>query len=332
MAKYQTDCCKFSLERSADPNNVLLFNGLLAMQFQQLNAFKAVYELGTVTAAADYIHITQPAVSRLLSSLEHNIGFKLFQRVKGRLLPTDKGKAFYIEVSKAYSALESLSESAADIKNSSYGSLYIAAFPMLSSNFLPKLLGKFLSSRHNLHSSLKTYRSEEVLRRTALQSCDIGFALLPEITTGVTSIKVECDCVCILPHNSPLAALESISPHDLEGYAMISCEKDHTQRQVDKVFKKAKVKRNDVAEVSLAIAIASLVSEGVGSAIVDPFSAKYSSDTGTGIITKKFTPAIPFRFFILLPALRAKSEIIDQFIELFFQEANSAGIELRRTR
>jgi len=302
------------------------------MQFQQLNAFKAVYELGTVTAAADYIHITQPAVSRLIASLERNIGFKLFQRVKGRLLSTEKGKAFYIEVSKAYSALESLSESAEDIKNSSFGSLYIAAFPMLSSNFLPKLMGKFLSNNKNLHSSLKTYRSEEVLRRTALQSCDIGFALLPEITTGVTSIKVECNCVCILPQDSPLAELAIITPSDLAGHAMISCEKDHTQRQVDNAFHKAKVKRHEVAEVSLAIAIASLVSEGVGAAIVDPFSAKYSAGNGTGIVIKEFAPSIPFRFFILLPALRAKSEIIDQFIELFFQEAKDSGIKLTRPK
>lgn len=306
--------------------------GYPSMQFQQLNAFKAVYELGTVTAAADYIHITQPAVSRLIASLERHIGFKLFQRVKGRLLPSEKGKAFYIEVSKAYSALESLSESASDIKNSSFGSLHISAFPMLSSNFLPKLLGQFLSKNKKLHSSLKTYRSEEVLRRTALQSCDIGFALLPEITEGVTSIKVECNCVCILPQDSPLAAHTIIRPSDLEGHAMISCEKDHTQRQVDTVFHKAKIKRNEVAEVSLAIAIASLVSDGVGASIVDPFSAKYSTGNSADILIKEFEPSIPFRFFILLPSLRAKSEIVDQFIELFFQEAKNAGIELIRSK
>lgn len=300
------------------------------MQFQQLNAFKAVYELGTVTAAADYIHITQPAVSRLVASLERNIGFKLFERVKGRLLATEKGKAFYIEVSKAYSALESLSESAADIKNSSFGSLHISAFPMLSTNFLPQLLGKFLSKNTNIHLSLKTYRSEEVLRRTALQSCDIGFAMLPEITEGVTSIEVECNCVCILPKSSSLASLPVITPADLDGQAIISCEKDHTQRQVDHAFQKAKVKRKEVAEVSLASSIVSLVSQGIGSSIVDPFSAKHSVVSSESILTKPFQPAIPFRFFILLPALRAKSDIVEQFIEMFFEEANNAGIELVR--
>lgn len=298
------------------------------MQFQQINAFKAVYELGTVTAAADYIHITQPAVSRLIASLERNVGFKLFQRVKGRLLATDKGKAFYLEVAKAYNALESLSKSAIDIKNSSFGSLHIAAFPMLSSNFLPKLLGKFLAKNLNIHSSLKTYRSEEVLRRTALQSCDIGFALLPEVTEGVTSIKIECDCVCILPPGSLLAVKNVIEPNDLREQAIISCEKDHTQKHLDKIFHKARVKRNEVAEVSFAIAIASLVAEGVGASIVDPFTAMYAANQHDEISIKKFKPDVPFKFFILLPSLRTKSEIIEQFIESFFEEAKSAGIEL----
>ncbi len=302
------------------------------MQFQQINAFKAIYELGTVTAAADYIHITQPAVSRLIASLERSIGFKLFQRVKGRLLVTDKGKAFYIEVAKAYNALESLSESAADIKNSSFGSLHIAAFPMLSTDFLPKLLGKFLAKNVNIISSLKTYRSEEVLRRTALQSCDIGFALLPEVTKGVTSIKVECKCVCILPPDCILADKAFIEPKDLIGQGIISCEKDHTQRYLDKIFKKARVKRKEVVEVSLAIAIASLVAEGVGVSIVDPFTAKYAADQHSDICIKEFKPDAPFVFYILLPSLRASSELVEQFIELFFAEAKRVGINLQRDK
>ena len=148
----------------------------------------------------------------------------------------------------------------------------------------------------------------------------------------ITSIKVECHCVCILPKDSPLIALDVIKPDDLDGHPMISCEKDHTQRQVDQAFHQAKIKRNEVAEVSLAIAIANLVAQGVGASIVDPFSAKYFAGDSADIVIKEFQPSIPFRFFILLPSLRAQSEIVDQFIELFFQEAKNAGIALTRCK
>ncbi len=301
------------------------------MQFQQLNAFKAVFELGTVTAAADFIHITQPAVSRLIGSLERKVGFKLFQRVKGRLIPTDKGYAFYLEVAKAYNAIESLEQSAIDIGQKEQGSLHISAFPMLSACFLPQVLAQMIVDTDNLASSLKTYRSEEVLRRTALQSCDIGFALLPEITAGVTSIEVTCDSVCILPPHSPLASLDIITPTDLSAQPLICCEQDVTQQSIEQVFKHHGAKFNAVAEVSLASAIASLVSFGAGSAIVDPFSARAAISAGQNITVRPFEPKIEFKFFILFPTLKVRSEIANKFVTLFFELAAREGIHLNST-
>jgi len=299
------------------------------MQFQQLNAFKAVYELGTVTAAADFIHITQPAASRLISSLELNVGFKLFQRVKGRLLPTAKGKAFYLEVSKAYSALESLSESAADIKQSNVGSLHISAFPLLSVCYLPQLLAHYLKSKNKINLSLKTYRSEEVQRRTALQACDIGFSVLPPITKGVASVEVSCECVCLLPPNSPLQQKTVIEPIDLINSQLISGEKDDLQRLIDSAFKRAKVQVNEVIEVSLASSIASFVAQGVGVAIVDPFTAHYAQQLEATVQYRAFQPKVLFKFFILYPSLKIRSETIDDFILLFFSYARKQGIKLK---
>jgi len=298
------------------------------MQFQQLSAFKAVYELGTVTAAADFIHITQPAASRLISSLERNVGFKLFQRVKGRLLPTEKGKAFYLEVSKAYSALESLSESAADIKQSNVGSLHISAFPLLSVCYLPQLLANYLKSKNRINLSLKTYRSEEVQRRTALQVCDIGFSVLPPITDGVASLEVSCECVCLLPPNSTLQNKEVITPADLIDSQLISGEKDDVQRLIDNAFKRSKVKMNEIIEVSLASSIASFVAEGVGVAIVDPFTAHYAQQLEDKVSYGPFHPKVLFTFFILYPSLKGRSEIVDDFIRSFFSYASKQGIKL----
>lgn len=295
------------------------------MQFQQLSAFKAVYELGTVTAAADYIHITQPAVSRLIASLETKVGFKLFQRVKGRLLPTEKGQAFYQEVAKAYGAIENLSTSAEEIKQSHHGSLHIAAFPMLSSFLLPKLLAQFIVKHPNLVTSLKTFRSEEIQRKTALQACDVGFALLPEVTEGVESIELQSECVCILHKDSPLAQHPQITPTLLQGTPLISCEKDDTQLQVDRAFKKHRVKRNEVAEVSLATAVASLVANGVGAAIIDPFSAQLAVEHHDSIIIKPFSPKVTFSFFIMLPSLKRRSNLVENFVNEFIEHALKLG-------
>jgi len=301
------------------------------VKFQQLHAFKAVYELGTMTAAGERLHLTQPAVSKLVAALENGIGFRLFERIKGRLVPTDQGKAFYFEVAKAFAALDTLEDSARDIRTHHWGSLHIATFPLLAHGYLPKLLGQLLKQAPELKGSLKAYRSEEVLRRTEIQSCDLGFAAVDELSPGVGGIEVMCDCVCILPPASPLASLTQITPKDLDTTPFIRSEKDLTQDRVDQVFARAGVERKDILEVSFASSTASLVAEGVGAAIVEPFTAHEARKLNPSVCLRPFAPAIPFSFHILFPALRPESQSVALFVEAFFTLAIEEGIHLRRS-
>jgi len=301
------------------------------IKFQQLSAFKAVYELGTMTAAAEHIHITQPAISRLIASLEHQLGFELFERIKGRLLPTDQGKAFYFEVAKAFSALDTLEDSARDIRSSHHGSLHISAFPVLSNSFLPGVLGRFLRQADDVKASLTSYRSEEVLRRTEIQSCDVGFALTDQFSNGpsVTAQEIQGRCVCIIPENSPLQNKPLLTPEDLAQQPFIRYESsDHEQNTLDKIMRSHGVRSHDVLEVSFANVAAMLVAEGLGIAVVDPFTALHARQTGLKLQIREFQPAIPFRFHVLYPALRPVSGITRNFVQFFLDSAREAGIEL----
>ena len=58
---------------------------------RQIEAFRAVMQTGTVTAAADVLHTTQPSVSRLLAQLAYETRLKLFDHHHGRLRPTPEG-------------------------------------------------------------------------------------------------------------------------------------------------------------------------------------------------------------------------------------------------
>lgn len=91
------------------------------MKLTQLNAFKAVVECQTVTAAAERLNLSQPAVSRLISGLEQRIGFQLFIRKGNRLELSDEGQAFYLEVAKVFDAVSGLSQSASSIRSRHFG-------------------------------------------------------------------------------------------------------------------------------------------------------------------------------------------------------------------
>lgn len=71
-------------------------------------SFVEVYRVGTVSGAANVLHLTQPAVSQHLAALESILGTTLFQRMPRRMLPTEAGKRLYTRVAAAIENLESI--------------------------------------------------------------------------------------------------------------------------------------------------------------------------------------------------------------------------------
>lgn len=71
------------------------------MRLNGLRAFRYVYEEGSISAAAKRQNLSQPAVSRLLSSLEEEIDIQLFYRNGRRLSPTPEGTRFYDQTNRA---------------------------------------------------------------------------------------------------------------------------------------------------------------------------------------------------------------------------------------
>ena len=72
------------------------------MNLRQIEAFKAVMENGTVVRAAEVMHISQPAVTKLIRAFEWAAGFRVFDRVRGRLIPTAEGLSLYREVERVF--------------------------------------------------------------------------------------------------------------------------------------------------------------------------------------------------------------------------------------
>jgi DNA-binding transcriptional LysR family regulator len=73
-------------------------------------SFVAVYRSGTVSGAAQVLHLTQPAVSQHLAALESVLEQRLFQRLPRKMLPTVEEKSLYTQVMGAIEQLESVTD------------------------------------------------------------------------------------------------------------------------------------------------------------------------------------------------------------------------------
>jgi len=125
------------------------------MNFKQVEAFRAVMLSGSMTAAAASLHTSQPNISRLIAQLERQSGFKLFERVGGRLQPTDEGAALFADVERAFIGLHSIEQAAQNIRQGGTGRLRIAVVPSLS---LTVAVGATLSPRQPRCGGIDSYR------------------------------------------------------------------------------------------------------------------------------------------------------------------------------
>jgi DNA-binding transcriptional LysR family regulator len=297
------------------------------MKLSQLNAFKAVIECQTVTAAAERLHLSQPAVSRLIAGLEQRIGFKLFIRKGNRLVLSGEGEAFYFEVSKVFEAVSGLDKTAESIRANHFGSLNIATMPLLSHAFLPRILATVVKQSPRMKVAVKTDRSEGVVRQVQSQTIDIGFAFITQAYPGVMAQQVTCECICLIPVTSSLAKLDAIDIQDIAGQVLIRHEKDSTQLKIDRLLQRYNLTTIECIEVSLASTAAALVREGIGIAITDPFTAHMASENDN-VVMRPLKFALPFEFEILYPALKPLHHHAETFVEQFMLQADEMGIHL----
>src|SRR5690242_12894532 len=117
------------------------------MDLRDLRTFVTVAAQGTVSKAALHLHVAQPALSRRISDLERELGVRLFDRIRRRLVLTGEGERLLVECQGIITAVDALTKRAEMLQRSDSGVLRVAVTPQMIdgvfSNFLPRYAEKF---------------------------------------------------------------------------------------------------------------------------------------------------------------------------------------------
>src|SRR5687767_13177504 len=105
---------------------------LCPMNLRQIEAFRAVMTAGTVRGAAELLRVSEPAVSKLLSTAERRTGLRLFDRSKGRLVPTPEAHALHREVDFLWRRVERVRDTVQALSNPSAAGLSLSVSPSLA--------------------------------------------------------------------------------------------------------------------------------------------------------------------------------------------------------
>ncbi len=283
------------------------------MKLRQLEAMRAVMAKGTTTHAAELLGVTQSAVSRLISKLESELGFNLFDRRHGRLLITPVGQNFYVVAEKILAGIDQITATARDIQSLSTGALRIIAMPALGYGLLPDTIAKIKARHGQVKISVDVGTRPELERGIAAAQYDFGLATLP---IEHESIDIEPLCgvnaVCVVPPDHPLAARETIAAADLSGVPFISVEPGTLFRyRTDELFGGLGIRRSLSIEAQSTVMVCNMVAKGIGVSVVHPFIAETFGDR---IAARRFEPALRFDYGLLFPAGQTQSQITREFV------------------
>ncbi len=282
---------------------------------------------GSVTEAARNIGRTQPAISALVAGLEKSVGYKLFERRRGRLHPVPEAHFLLAETRAILERLGRLQETMQGVGNLETGHLKIACLPVFAESLMPRLIAQFVKNRKDVSISLVSHTSERVYERLASQQFDMGFA---EVTTDsplVDSHEFAMNCVCAVSANDALANKTVITPADLDGKAMASFLPSHFIRQrLHEIFDKEGLQMRVRFEMQNAASQFAFIEEGLACAIMSPLSSqnyKQTQPNSERISFVPFQPEVVYRIAILTPTHNPISQLAQAFADLLKKEVEN---------
>ncbi len=186
------------------------------MDEHRLKCFVAVYEQGSVSAAATRLHMTQPPLSILLRKLEDELGVTLFDRSGHRLAPTATGELFYLRAKALLANLQTMRRELREAEQGARGSVHIGCATAASLFVMPGVMEDLRSSGLDITVHVQEGETGYMLQRLRERSLDLVISrseyIAPELETRII---MDEPLQVALPPDHPQAGCDRVRLEDL---------------------------------------------------------------------------------------------------------------------
>lgn len=297
------------------------------MNARQLEIFRAIMRSGTLTSAAQLLNVSQPAVSKVLRHLESQIGYRLFERVGGRLQPTAEAQLLFADADRVFREIEAVRDLAIRIRERRVGLLRIGASAPPTFTVLPSALAAFQARNPEVKVVLRTLSAEELSEKILVGEVDLGLTLSAiRVPMVQAELLAAMPVVVLLPLASPLARKKSIEARDLLGQRLISYG-SHADvgPLLDAAFEHAGMVRSLDTEITMAISALPLVQAGLGVALVD---GMFPWTTFPGVVARPFAPRTLMSLSLVTSGTRPASRFVRDIADDIRNAVSQAGMTL----
>lgn len=285
------------------------------MNLRQIEVFRAVMLAGSVTDAARLLHVSQPGVSRMLAHIELQLGLSLFERKKGRLLPTPEALAIYAEVAEVYGGIRRISERAQELKSGARLSLRILASPSTALVAVPRAVAALATQFPAAKLFVETLPAREMVSRLISREADVAISTLPIDNALLRSQPVgQWRLACVFPKGHALGKKRSLQPRDVVRERLIWFSGETPQgRIISDWCASNKVEATSSFEVRAGQMACALAAAGAGIAIVDDLTARALRNEDLDF--RPITASPSFGIFAVAHAGFAPSAIATRFVK-----------------
>ena len=246
------------------------------MRLRHIEVFHAIMQVGTISGAAKLLHVTQPAVTKVLRHCEMQLGVALFLRVKGRLQPTPEARRLLVEVDKIHRDLLAVRRVASSLKDKLAETVRVLSTPTLAVSVLPAALSAWREKFPEVRCGLSTHHTREIVNALLLGECDFALSLQnPHHPSIGAEVLARGPLTAIAPRGTwPLAATGSdLHVTELPGTIIGLPDDDPLGTQLLEACLEAGHPVHSVTVVQTYQIARTLVESGAGVAVIDPFTA-----------------------------------------------------------
>jgi DNA-binding transcriptional LysR family regulator len=257
-------------------------------------------QVGTISGAAQVLHISQPAVTKVLQHAELQLGMPLFERVRGKLYPKPEAHRLFAETEKLNRDLQGIRRLAASLKGRAVETVRLVSTPTLAISVLPQAMTAWRRNFAHTRCELATYHTSEIVNALRLGEADLALSLQDPRHPGIVAEPIAHGNLTVMAPAGTWSAAECAQPIGAAGLSgeligladndplgeivVAACEAQGVQPVFRTVVQTYQIAR-------------SLVEAGAGTAVVDPFTA--ASAAADKVQRRQWEPSIPVQLYLL---------------------------------
>lgn len=282
------------------------------MELRVLRYFLAVAQEESISAAAEYLHLTQPTLSRQLMDLEEELGKKLFIRGGRRLTLTEDGMLLRKRASEIIDLVEKTQAEVMESDETVAGDIYIGSGETDALHLLARSAKALQTQYPGVHYHISSGDNFDVTERLDRGLIDFG-VMVGAAPDQYDSIHLPAKDVwgALMPKDHPLADKEAVCPTDLAGQPLILSRE--TMPLIGKWMGVNPSRLHVTATYSLLYNASLMVREGLGLALgLD----KLINTTGdSGLCFRPLNPRLELDLYIVWKKYQVFSKASEKFLQ-----------------